>query len=158
MKKLFCYVMGAYSCNPEENTKNAIAYCDELVEFGIIPFCPHLTHFWHKQIPHEYEYWMKYDFEILDRCDCGIWNKQKMPGDSAGARREWQRLLDQGKPAFETTEQLLEYQIDLKLKEDARVYWSGNTFGTLWHSRPIITCEDAQKMDCPFVCGADANL
>lgn len=69
---------------------------DWVASFGHTVFIPHLTHFWHKQIPHEYEFWMRQDFEWLKCCDAVL----RLPGESSGADREVALALELGIPVY----------------------------------------------------------
>jgi hypothetical protein len=88
------YIAGPYTApDPETNTRNAIAAGDKVAALGHTVFIPHLTHFWHCQIPHDYEFWMKQDFEWLKCCDGLL----RLPGVSSGADREVTRAHELGK-------------------------------------------------------------
>jgi len=78
------YIAGPYSSDPENNTEQAIFYGDWIASLGHIVFIPHLTHFWNKQSPHVYEFWMRQDREWLKLCDCVF----RMEGESLGADEE----------------------------------------------------------------------
>lgn len=79
------YIAGPYSNGDvEENVRIAIHAGDYVARFGHIPFIPHLTHFWHMLIHHDYEFWMKQDMEWLKECDALL----RLEGESKGADRE----------------------------------------------------------------------
>jgi len=81
----FVYVAGPYTAgDPLENTKRAIAVSNTLLEAGYVPFCPHLSHYWHLLHPQEYDVWIDYDMEWLLKCDCVL----RLDGESAGADGE----------------------------------------------------------------------
>ena len=93
----YIYIAGPYTNgDPVLNVRKAIEAADELRELGYVPFIPHLCHLWHLISPHEYEYWMLYCFEWLERCDGLL----RLPGESEGADREVDRMLILGKPVF----------------------------------------------------------
>lgn len=76
------YVAGPYTRGDvDENVRNAITVGDKLRALGHTPFIPHLSHFWHLIIPHDYQYWMDYDIEWLMECDAVF----RIEGDSKGA-------------------------------------------------------------------------
>lgn len=93
----YIYIAGPYTNgDPVLNIRKTIEAADELRELGYVPFIPHLSHLWHLISPHEYEYWMLYDFEWLERCDALL----RLPGESEGADREIDRMHILGKPVF----------------------------------------------------------
>ena len=76
------YVAGPYSTgDPVINTRRAIEAGDQLLEAGLIPFVPHLIHFWHYLLPHEWEEWITYDLHWLRVCDGLV----RLAGKSLGA-------------------------------------------------------------------------
>lgn len=91
------YIAGPYTKpNPEWNTRFAIYTGDYVASLGHTVFIPHLTHYWHLVKPHEYEFWMKQDFEWLKMCDALL----RIPGESAGADREVQLAKELGMPVY----------------------------------------------------------
>ena len=66
------------------NVRRVIDFADSLVNCGLVPFVPHLTHFWHFVHPHGVEFWYKYDLEWLQNCDVLI----RLSGESKGADTE----------------------------------------------------------------------
>lgn len=79
------YIAGPYSKGDVAlNVKAAIYAGDYVARLGHIPFIPHLTHFWHLIISHEYEFWMKQDLYWLEMCDALL----RLDGESSGADRE----------------------------------------------------------------------
>lgn len=78
MIKKFIYIAGPYSHPTDSmpNVKKAIEVADLLIESGktcgieIIPFIPHLCHFWEQHgKPKDYETWMQFDENWLSKCD-----------------------------------------------------------------------------------------
>lgn len=90
------YVAGPYSSNPPYNVGLAIAVAENLHRLGFAPFVPHLTHYWHKQFPHEYATWLSYDRVWLAKCDAVF----RFPGYSPGADGEVALALQLGTPVF----------------------------------------------------------
>lgn len=89
------YVAGPYTKGDvATNVRNAIIAGNNLRALGYTPFVPHLTHFWHMQVPHEIEYWYAYDLEWLEMCDAVF----RLPGESAGADKEVERAKELGIP------------------------------------------------------------
>jgi len=80
------YVAGPYTIpDPVVNTNKALRAGNYLLDTGlVIPYVPHLTMFWHLLHPHEYEVWLRYDIEVLKRCDALV----RLPGESSGADGE----------------------------------------------------------------------
>lgn len=79
------YVAGPYSQGDvAKNVHETIVLGDYLAMLGHTVFIPHLTHFWHLLIPHEYEFWLEQDLPWIEVCDALF----RMPGESAGADRE----------------------------------------------------------------------
>lgn len=79
------YVAGPYSKGDvAQNVRYAIQEADYITRLGHIPFIPHLTHFWHMLIPHEYDFWMRQDEAWLRSCDALL----RLHGESLGADKE----------------------------------------------------------------------
>ena len=79
------YIAGPYSKGDVAvNVREAIYAGDYVSRLGHVPFIPHLTHFWHMLIPHDYEFWMAQDDAWLECCDAML----RLKGESAGADRE----------------------------------------------------------------------
>jgi hypothetical protein len=91
------YVAGPYTKGDvEKNVARAIFIGDWITAFGHTVFIPHLTHFWHKQHAHEWEFWMKQDFEWLRACDAVF----RIEGESKGADMEVELAKELGKPVY----------------------------------------------------------
>jgi|GEM_PF-825467 len=91
------YVAGAYSKGDvAENVRTAIHEGDYVARLGHVPFIPHLTHFWHMLIPHDYEFWMSQDEQWLLSCDAIL----RLKGESAGADREVETAKKLGLPVY----------------------------------------------------------
>lgn len=87
------YIAGPYSKGDvAQNISAAIHAGDYVASLGHAPFVPHLTHFWHLLIQHDYEFWMAQDLEWLKACDALL----RLPGESAGADREVEAALALG--------------------------------------------------------------
>lgn len=98
------YIAGPYTKpNPEVNVANAIFMGDWVKALGHSVYIPHLTHFWEKQIHHDYEFWMQHDLEWMDVCDAIL----RLPGESTGADREVQYARDHGKQVFHSIYELI---------------------------------------------------
>jgi nucleoside 2-deoxyribosyltransferase len=91
------YIAGPYSKGDvAENVRTAIHAGDYCAHFGHTPFIPHLTHFWHFLIHHEYEFWMQQDEAWLRECDAVL----RLAGESAGADREVEIAKSLNMPIF----------------------------------------------------------
>lgn len=91
------YVAGAYTKGDVAvNVRDAIEVGNNLRALGHTPFIPHLTHFWHLIIPHEIDYWYKYDLEWLEVCEAVF----RIAGESAGADKEVERARELGLPVY----------------------------------------------------------
>ena len=107
----YIYVAGPYTNgDPVLNVRKAIEAAEQLRELGYVPFIPHLTHLWHLISPHEYEYWIEYDKEWLEKCDALL----RLPGISKGADDEVMRMFYLNKPVFHVIP--LESRIETKEK------------------------------------------
>jgi hypothetical protein len=96
-EKPFVYLAGPYTKpDPVENTHYTVRIADVLLDVGVIPVVPHLTMFWHAIRPRPYEDWLRYDLEVLARCDVLL----RIPGESSGADREVARAEDLGIPVL----------------------------------------------------------
>ena len=70
--------------DPCVNVHNAIKIAEQVVEAGHTPIVPILSHLWHLISPHEWEYWMKIDMELVKKADYVL----RIPGVSTGADKE----------------------------------------------------------------------
>jgi hypothetical protein len=85
-----------------ENTTAAIEVADRLADLGFLPYCPHLSHFWHERHPHEREHWMWQSLAWATRCDCVL----AIGYPSPGMQREMAVTHAAGKPVFMDVETL----------------------------------------------------
>ena len=80
MKKV--YIAGPYTNgNVEQNVFNAINVASNLIEFGLAPYCPHLSHYIEIQRSVDWKTWLYIDLEYLKVCDYLI----RIDGYSIGA-------------------------------------------------------------------------
>lgn len=103
------YVAGPYTSAPQGNTKRAIQVGNLFARMGLLPFIPHLTHFWEEECPRPYEYWLAYDLEWLYHCDSLF----RLTGDSSGADKEEKKAHEQSIPIFYDYENLVTYILDI---------------------------------------------
>jgi hypothetical protein len=101
----YVYVAAPYSSNPAHNTNRAMAVTAELLDAGLVPFCPHWTLFQDTFRPRPYEDWLKFDLAWLARCDAVL----RLPGVSPGADREVAEARRLNLPVFYTIENLLKW-------------------------------------------------
>jgi len=79
------YIMGPYTKGDVAiNVKAAMDMANALIEAGLAPVCPHLSHFLHMANPQPYEVWLDVDMALLRVCKYAV----RLPGVSAGAERE----------------------------------------------------------------------
>lgn len=91
------FISGPYSKGDVAvNVKEAIHVGDYVARLGHVPFIPHLTHFWHMLIPHEYAFWIAQDLEWLESCDALL----RLSGESAGADGEVEKAKELGMPIY----------------------------------------------------------
>lgn len=91
------YVAGPYTKGDVAiNVREAILAATELSDAGLVPFVPHLTHFWHTVVPRPYEDWLRLDMEWLRLCDFVL----RLPGDSNGADKEVAEARRLGVPVY----------------------------------------------------------
>jgi hypothetical protein len=103
-KKIF--IASPYSIgNQEGNVLVSMRAANRILEEGLIPFVPLLSHYWHIQFPKEYEEWCRYDLEWLKSCDALL----RLPGVSKGADNEVFTARELGIPVFVSMEELFEY-------------------------------------------------
>lgn len=115
VRKKVVYVAGPYTKpDPGANVNTAILYADALLDRGVVPLVPHLTHLWHLVSPKPYEAWLSIDFDYLLRCDALV----RMPGESPGADREVLFALANKIKVFEIDpDENITRQLDLLVKE-----------------------------------------
>ena len=96
-RKPVIYVSGPLTLgDPILNTREALLDAEEIIAEGGIPIVPHMTILWHLLAPHDWQYWMDYDFGILKVVDATY----RRPGKSNGGDLEVADTKEQGKPVF----------------------------------------------------------
>lgn len=101
---MIVYIAGPYtSGDVAENVKNAMDAASQLIDAGISPYVPHLSHFLHMNEPKEYEVWMRIGLEFLEICDVVL----LLPGKSPGAERETTRAAELKIPVFTNISDLI---------------------------------------------------
>lgn len=99
---MLIYIAAPYTSNPEPNTLKAIDAAEEILSAGMIPFIPHLSHYWNLRYEHPWETWLKIDAEILLRCDAVL----RLSGESKGADLEVETAKLKWIPVFYDIESL----------------------------------------------------
>jgi len=99
---MLIYIAAPYTSDPENNTLKALEIAEQILAEGMIPFCPHLSHYWHLKYPHPWDTWLKIDVEILLRCDAVL----RIQGESKGADLEVETAKLKWIPVFYDIESL----------------------------------------------------
>lgn len=91
------YLAGPYSVNPEAMFERHMDAAERLFSAGHTVYSPILeTHQWHQAYPHDYEWWISRDLDILSRCDGVI----RLPGESPGSDKEVGHAVSLGIPVW----------------------------------------------------------
>lgn len=103
---MLVYVAGPITHGQHEsNLRAAIDFATEVLDLGHSPIVPHLTTLMELVHPRPYERWMKYDFELIKRCDVLV----RLPGKSSGSDRELMWAIENSITTFVNPEAALEY-------------------------------------------------
>jgi hypothetical protein len=99
------YIAGPYTQGDVAvNVRTALEAASRLLDAGLIPYVPHLTHFWHLLAPRPYEDWLAYDQHWLACCAVVL----RLPGASAGAEAEVRQAQALGRPVYTSLEALVQ--------------------------------------------------
>lgn len=93
-RKPLVYVAGPMSADPFGCVRRALPVFDALRSAGCVPFLPQLSIVAEIARDGDYEDWLAYDFDMIDRCDALV----RLPGASKGADREVAYAAEQGIP------------------------------------------------------------
>ena len=97
------YVAGPYSQGDKDvNVERAMLIGARLLAAGHQPFVPHLAHFWDRLYPQDYDRWMAWCLEWLEKCEAVL----RLPGASSGADRETARARELAIPVFYSLDDL----------------------------------------------------
>lgn len=99
----------------EANTHKAIYIANDVLRQGGIPFVPHLTHFWDKKTPKDWQDWIIYDSYWLSVCDCVV----RIDGESRGADAECALAQEMGILIITEEEVVNGFDFSCVLKKDA---------------------------------------
>lgn len=99
------YIAGPYSAGSESaNVRAALAAADKLWDAGLVPFVPHLSHFWDMISPgRSYQQWMDWCLAWVDTCDGVL----RLPGESPGADAECAFAGTKGIPVFHSVDEVV---------------------------------------------------
>lgn len=121
----YYYLAGPYSCDPQkmyEWHKDAQRYIER--KTSCVIYSPIVeTHQWHKEEPHDYEYWMSRDMEMLEDATGLI----RLPGVSPGADREVEYALRHGIPVW---------MGDTPVDDFVERKYPSRTFTNIVHTKP----------------------
>lgn len=106
------YVAGPYTAPTPElvlrNVELAIDAGNRLLDAGLWPYIPHLSHYLGARKARPYEAWMALDFAVLERMDALL----RLPGPSPGADRERLYVEALGQPVFTSEADLYQWAND----------------------------------------------
>lgn len=89
------FVSGPYTVGDVvTNVHRALHAATHLLDAGLTPIVPHLSHWWDRLYPHDYQVWIDYDLRLLEGADILL----RLPGESPGADGECQRAFELGIP------------------------------------------------------------
>lgn len=71
---------------PMQNTHDAMNHWELVMAAGAVAICPHWSLFHNVMHPHDWEFWLSYDEELIARCDAVFRPEPEKP--SRGADRE----------------------------------------------------------------------
>jgi hypothetical protein len=95
--KVYVYVASPYTKGDVAvNVKDSLFIADYLLELGIVPFVPLLSHFWHFLSPKSYETWFELDLAWILKCDA----LYRVAGESDGADKEVLFAIENKIPVF----------------------------------------------------------
>lgn len=85
------------------NVHRQMVVADILLENGFCPMIPLLNHFWETVSKHDYESYLKMDFEMIKRCDAIL----RLNGESIGADHEVEFARQCNKQIFNSVKEVL---------------------------------------------------
>ena len=100
------YVAGPYSVGDKRtNAIDALNHGNILMDAGMMPFVPHLTHWWDEVCPgREYGEWLAWDLAWLPFCNALL----RLPGPSLGADLEVLKAEEWSLPIYSDTATLIQ--------------------------------------------------
>jgi len=112
------YIASPYTIGDKEhNVAVSIDCAHALMNKGLYPFLPLLSHFWDKQHPRQYQDWLDWCLVWLERADCVL----RVIGESKGADIEVAKAKQLGIPVFYSIQEILNYneQVGKTREEEA---------------------------------------
>jgi hypothetical protein len=101
------FISGPISKGPmAENVRNALEAANAVMGLQMVPFVPHLSHFWNMITPKAYQTWLAYDRQWLSVCDVVL----RIPGESLGADMEVALAEELQIPVVYSVEELARWQ------------------------------------------------
>lgn len=85
-----------------QNVAHQLRMANELMNQGLYPYVPLLTHFQHMYKPRNYEDWIRHDLVWLSQCDCLL----RFGAESEGADMEVEYALENNIPVCYSLEEL----------------------------------------------------
>jgi hypothetical protein len=111
----FVYIAGPFSGDIPDNVNRAIVTGIKLREIcnlagvSMAPIIPHLFMLADTISPHDERFWLEWDFDLLEVCDCVF----RLPGHSMGADMEELAANDMGIPVYTKEEELFAFAKEL---------------------------------------------
>ena len=103
-KKIKVYIASSYTLGDVAvNVKTQMDVADTLMNSGLAPFVPLLSHFLHIANPRPYQDWVDLDNAWVTVCDVLL----RLPGDSKGADAEVQLAKDNNIPVYYDIKELI---------------------------------------------------
>jgi len=103
------YIASQYTIGDQAvNVRRQMDAADELMNLGLVPIAPLLSHFQHLVHPRPYQDWLKFDLELVLRSDAVL----RLPGESKGADGEVGHANNYNIPVFYGIDYLKDYLKD----------------------------------------------
>ena len=116
MGKPWIYIASPYTRGDVAlNVRTQMLAFDRLIDMGVVPIAPLLSHFQHLLSPRPYQTWIDHDLELIQRCDACLRldaEHEFAPGDvyretqSPGADNEVAEFNRLGRPVFRSFDDL----------------------------------------------------
>lgn len=112
------YIASPYTTGDQIlNVRRSLDVAAALIEVGLAPYCPLLSHFHHFLYPLPYDKWTELDLEWVRRCDALL----RLTGESKGADREVEEAIACGIPVYYSIHSLVnDLERIKKLAEETR--------------------------------------
>ena len=104
--KLVVYIASPYTLGDvADNVAVSMEAAHTILDMGLCPISPLLSHFLHIHRRRPYDEWLEMDLELLRRSDILV----RLPGESPGADKEVEEAMEQGIPVVYGMEELVEW-------------------------------------------------